>query len=171
MDRLRRPSLRNGTNGGCGRYGARMGAALLAMATALSAHAADVLGGASDPRSETHEQPNMWMTVGTQRFPVVLEDNPTARALQQMLPITLDMDELNGNEKHAALPRSLPTRSARPGTIRAGDVLLYGDNTLVVFYETFASSYSYTRIGRIEGSAGLASALGSGNQRVTFTVR
>ncbi|MCU0922509.1 MAG: cyclophilin-like fold protein [Burkholderiaceae bacterium] len=40
-----------------------------------------------------------------------------------------------------------------------------------MFYETFASSYSYTRIGRIEGSAGLASALGSGHQRVTFTVR
>lgn len=177
MNRLRRPSLRNGTNGKnsrCGRYGARTGAALLAMAIALSSLAADVrrdLGGASDPRSETQEQPIMWMTVGTQRFAVALEDNPTARALQQLLPITLYMEELNGNEKHAALPRSLPTRSARPGTIRAGDVLLYGDNTLVVFYETFASSYSYTRIGRIEGSAGLASALGSGNQRVTLTVR
>lgn len=113
----------------------------------------------------------MWMTVGTQRFAVALEDNPSARALQQMLPITLDMEELNGNEKHAALPRSLPTRSARPGTILAGDVLLYGNNTLVVFYETFSSSYSYTRIGRVEGSAGLASALGPGNQRVTLTVR
>jgi len=168
MDRLRRPSLRHG------RYGARTGAALLAMAIALSAHAADVrrdLGGASNARSETQEQPSMWMTVGTQRFAVALEDNPTARAFQQLLPITLDMEELNGNEKHAALPRSLPTRSARPGTLRAGDVMLYGDNTLVVFYETFASSYSYTRIGRVEGSAGLASALGSGHQRVTFTVR
>ena len=113
----------------------------------------------------------MWMTVGTQRFAVALEDNPTTRALQQLLPIALDMEELNGNEKHATLPRSLPTRSERPGTIRAGDVLLYGDNTLVVFYETFASSYSYTRIGRIESSAGLASALGSGKRRVTFMER
>jgi hypothetical protein len=144
------------------------------MAIAVSAHAADLrrdVGGASNSHSATQEQPSMWMTVGTHRFAVTLEDNSTARALKQLLPITLDMEELNGNEKHASLPRSLPTRSARPGTIRVVDVLLYGNNTLVVFYETFTSSYSYTRIGRFEGSGGLASALGPGNQRITFTVR
>ena len=92
----------------------------------------------------------MWMTVGTQRFAVTLEDNPTARAFVQLLPATFDMTELNGNEKHAPLPRSLPTNAVRPGTIRTGDVLLYGNDTLVVFYETFRSSYSYTRIGRID---------------------
>ena len=112
----------------------------------------------------------MWMTVGTQRFAVTLEDNPTARAFVQLLPATFDMAELNGNEKHAPLPRSLPTNAARPGTIRTGDVLLYGNDTLVVFYETFRSSYSYTRIGRITESAGLAQALGPGNPRVTFAV-
>ena len=112
----------------------------------------------------------MWMTIGTQRFTLTLEDNPTARAFVQLLPATLDMAELNGNEKHATLPRSLPTNASRPGTIRTGDVLLYGSNTLVVFYETFRSSYSYTRIGRIEESAGLAQVLGPGDSRVTFTV-
>ena len=80
------------------------------------------------------------------------------------------MDELNGNEKHARLPRSLVTNAARPGTIRAGDVLLYGSDTLVVFYETFRSNYSYTRIGRIAETTGLAQALGPGSQRVTFAV-
>ena len=78
--------------------------------------------------------------IGTQRFTVTLEDNPTARAFVQLLPVTLDMAELNGNEKHATLPRSLPTNAERPGTIRTGDVLLYGNNTLVVFYETFRSA-------------------------------
>ena len=112
----------------------------------------------------------MWMTVGTQRFAVTLEDNPTARAFVQLLPATFDMAELNGNEKHVRLPRSLPNNAVRPGTIRTGDVLLYGNDTLVVFYETFRSSYSYTRIGRVVESAGLAQALGPGNPRVTFTV-
>ncbi len=46
--------------------------------------------------------------------------------------------DLNGNEKHDRLPRSLPSNAAGPGTIRAGDVLLYGNDTLVVFYETFS---------------------------------
>ena len=112
----------------------------------------------------------MWMSVGAQRFAVTLEDNPTAHALVQLLPLTLEMAELNGNEKKALLPRSLPTDAVRAGTIRAGDVLLYGDQTLVVFYETFQSGYSYTRIGRIADSAGLAQALGPGDPRVTFTL-
>jgi len=111
----------------------------------------------------------MWMSVGTQRFAVTLEDNPTAHTLVQLLPLTLEMAELNGNEKHGRLPRSLPTDAVRPGTIRTGDVLLYGNDTVVVFYQTFQSSYSYTRIGRIDDSAALAQALGPGDPRVTFT--
>ena len=112
----------------------------------------------------------MWMSVGTQRFAVTLEDNPTAHALVQLLPMTLEMAELNGNEKHGRLPRSLPVDAMRPGTIRTGDVLLYGNDTLVVFYKTFQSDYSYTSIGRIAQSAGLAEALGPDNQRVVFEI-
>jgi len=54
----------------------------------------------------------MLMTVGARRFTVTPEDNRTARVFVQLLPITLDMAELNGNEKHAKLPRSLPTDPA-----------------------------------------------------------
>ncbi|HZR03499.1 MAG TPA: cyclophilin-like fold protein, partial [Burkholderiales bacterium] len=89
----------------------------------------------------------------------------------QLLPQALDMSELNGNEKYARLPRSLPTNAVRPGTIHRGDVLLYGRDALVVFYETFESNYSYTRIGRIADSAGLAEALGSGDQRISFMIQ
>lgn len=151
---------------------ARMGAAVLALGLTISADATDVrreAGSASSPRTAFQEQPHMWMTIDNHRFALRLEDNPTARAFMQLLPISLEMAELNGNEKHASLPRKLPTNAARPGTIRAGDVLLYGDNTLVVFYETFRSSYSYTRIGRIEDSGVLAKAMGPGNPRVVFT--
>ena len=112
----------------------------------------------------------MWMSVGTKRFAVTLEDNPTARAFAQLLPATFDMTELNGNEKLFRLARSLPTNPVRPGTLRTGDVMLYGDNTLVVFYKTFSSIYSYTRIGRIAETDGLAEALGPGNPRVGFSV-
>ena len=111
----------------------------------------------------------MWMTIGgTHRFAVALEDNPSALAFVQKLPLTLDMPDLNGNEKHVRLPQSLPTDTARPGTIRAGDVMLYGSDTLVVFYKTFASSYRYTRIGRVTSVDGLVEALGSGSARIGF---
>lgn len=111
----------------------------------------------------------MWMTVGERRFAITLADTEAARALAAMLPLTLDMADLHGNEKYADLPKALPTQAVRPGTIRTGDVLLFGSQTLVVFYETFSSSYSYTRIGRVEDPAGLAQALGSGSVRIDFS--
>jgi hypothetical protein len=46
--------------------------------------------------------------------------------------------------------------------------MLYGNNCVVLFYETFNSSYSYTRIGAIDNPSGLASALGSGDVSVRF---
>ena len=111
----------------------------------------------------------MWMTVGERRFAVTLADNASARALAARLPLTLDMSELNGNEKHASLPNALPAHASRPGTIRNGDVMLYGPDTLVVFYSTFDSSYSYTRLGRVEEPAKLPEVLGRSGVRVMFS--
>jgi hypothetical protein len=70
------------------------------------------------------------------------------------------MSELNGNEKHADVPKPLPANANRPGTIRNGDLMLYGADTLVVFYLTFQSSYSYTRLGRVDDPFDLPLALG-----------
>lgn len=113
----------------------------------------------------------MWMSFGPHRFALTLDDSDTARAFAARLPLTLDMPDLNGNEKHVTLPGPLPTAPTRPGTIRAGDVMLYGTDVLVVFYETFESNYSYTRIGRIADGSGLAKALGPGSQRITFAAQ
>jgi hypothetical protein len=115
------------------------------------------------------EELRMWMTVGERRFAITLTDNPSARAFAAQLPLTLDMAELNGNEKHADLPKALPVNASRPGTIRNGDLMLYGSNTLVVFYLTFDSSYSYTRLGRIDDPVDLAQALGRQGVRVVFS--
>ena len=87
-----------------------------------------------------------------------------------MLPLTLDMPDLNDNEKHVRLPRSLPTHAVRPGTIRTGDVMLCGSDTLVVFYKTFPSSCSYTRIGSVTQVERLVQALGTGSQRIVFAL-
>jgi len=111
----------------------------------------------------------MWMTVGEKRFAISLADTPAARAFAERLPLTLDMPDLNANEKHATLAKPLPANSTRPGTIRSGDIMLYGTNTLVVFYVTFESTYSYTRIGRVDDASRLAQTLGSGTVRVVFS--
>ena len=102
----------------------------------------------------------MWMTVGERRFTVTLTDNAATHAFAALLPLTLDMSELNGNEKQANLPKPLPANASRPGTIRNGDLMLYGADTLVVFHLTFQSSYSYTRLGRVDDPSDLPQALG-----------
>ena len=111
----------------------------------------------------------MWMTVGERRFAITPTDNAAARAFAAQLPLTLDMSELNGNEKHADLRAALPANASRPGTVRNGDLMLYGTNTVVVFYETFASSYAYTRLGRVDEPADLTQVLGRRGVRVVFS--
>lgn len=121
------------------------------------------------PSTATGQEPaRMQMTIGDRRFTVVLADTDAARALAARLPLTLDMAELNGNEKHADIHPALPVDARRPGTIHAGDVMLYGTNTIVVFYKTFPSSYRYTRLGRVQNNAGLQEALGPDDARVVF---
>jgi hypothetical protein len=110
----------------------------------------------------------MKITIGSNRFTVTLNDNPTVDALKPLLPFTVEMTELNGNEKYFDLPTKLPVAAANPGTIQAGDLMLWQSNTLVLFYKSFRTSYSYTRIGRIDNASGLATALGSGSVKVRF---
>ena len=108
------------------------------------------------------------VTVGGRSFDATLEQSSTAEAFLNMLPLTLEMSELNGNEKYHYLDRPLPTNSVRPGTIHEGDLMLYGENCVVLFYENFSSSYSYSRIGRITDPSGLKEALGTDNATVIF---
>lgn len=115
----------------------------------------------------TQKAGDMKLIVGDQTFTVRLENNETAQALKAQLPLDLEMTELNGNEKYYYYS-TLPTSATRPGTIRAGDIMLYQSNTLVIFYDTFESDYSYTRIGSVTDPEGLAEALGTGDVRVEW---
>jgi hypothetical protein len=66
-----------------------------------------------------------------------------------MLPMELTMTDLNSNEKYAYLDKSLPTSTYSPEHIEAGDVMLFGDNCLVIFYKSFTTDYDYSKIGHI----------------------
>ena len=109
--------------------------------------------------------------IGSSSFTATLSDNITATTFKALLPMIINMTELNGNEKYFNLSNSLPTNASNPSTIQTGDLMLYGSNTLVLFYKKFSTSYSYTKLGRVDDSAGLAAALGSGNVTVTFELQ
>jgi hypothetical protein len=130
---------------------------------ASSAKGATVVPG--HPNSTSNQ---MRIKIGSSTFTATLYDNAAATAFKGMLPMTINMSELNGNEKYSDLSVNLPTNASNPRTIQSGDLMIYGSNTLVLFYKPFSTSYSYTRLGRINDTTGLAAAVGSGRVTVTY---
>lgn len=114
------------------------------------------------------ETMKLHIKIGNETFTANLYDNAAARELIEKLPMTLDMSELNGNEKYFYMESPLTTETEKVGTIHTGDIMLYGADCLVLFYDSFSSPYSYTRLGYIEDTGKLSEALGDGNVSVTF---
>ena len=117
-----------------------------------------------------NEEIKINLTVNNKIFSATLENNETTRELISMFPMTLNMSELNSNEKDNYLDTDLTTNSSRQSRINAGDIKLYGSNCLVVFYESFNTSYSYTNLGTVDDVDVFVSELGNGSVTITFDV-
>ena len=126
----------------------------------------------SENEGEENHMTNITITVGDSVFSAKLIDNDTSKALLAQFPMTLNMSDLNGNEKYYHLANSLPSESTeKPAIINVGDIMCWSGYSLVLFYKTFSNSYGgYVRLGYIEDASGLAAALGSGNIQVSFAV-
>lgn len=119
-------------------------------------------------KKEEAGESQMIIELNGYEFKTELYDNETARALVEMLPMTLTMDEMNGNEKFYFMDESLPTDTQSIGTIQNGDIMLYGSDCLVLFFKTFDTSYTYTRIGHIEDAEAFSTVLDKGTVEVNF---
>ena len=117
-----------------------------------------------------NEENKVIITVGDKEFNAVFYKNETTDALIKKLPITVSMKDLNSNEKYYYFDEAFPKNSEKVGSIDAGDIMLYGDSCVVLFYKSFNTSYSYTKIGYIENIEGLESALGNSDIDVTFKI-
>lgn len=104
------------------------------------------------------------VTINGIKYVANLEDNETVKSFLNLLPSEFNMSELNGNEKYIYLDNNLPSNSVNVKHINKGDIMLYGDNCLVIFYKSFDTSYSYTKIGHIDN----LDDLGSSNIVVEF---
>lgn len=93
-----------------------------------------------------------YLKINEQVLIMKLFQNETTKALINTLPLFMEMHDLNNNEKYFNLKSPLPTKQEYIGNINRGDFMLYGNNCLVLFYETFSSSYQYTKLGFIENS-------------------
>jgi len=93
----------------------------------------------------------MYITIGGQTQSVTLVDNVATQELVEKLkkaPVTVTLSSSGGFEIWGALGFSLPT-SNQQITAEAGDVILYNGSNICLFYGS--NSWSYTRLGKIDG--------------------
>lgn len=117
-------------------------------------------------------QTKVLLTVGGNTMTATLADNDATRELKALLDkgsITIRMSDYGGFEKVGALPQSLPTSNTQI-TTEPGDIMLYQGNNMVIFYGT--NSWSYTRLGKIDGASvsDLKQFLGNGDILLTLSL-
>lgn len=127
------------------------------------------VGGSSVDSNDSSFTPKLGIETDGHIFEAIVYDNSTAQAFIELLPITLNMSDMP-HEKYYYLNQPLPSAPKRLGKIEAGDLMLWGTQCLVLFYESFASAYSYTRIARIENPINLSWALENSRAVVTFSL-
>lgn len=125
----------------------------------------------SDEEQLQQQEASMQITVTVNDTPFVatIEDTAAGQELLARLPLTLTMEELHGNEKYCYTGKAFGGESYVPDTIESGDLMVFGSDCLVLFYETFANGgWGYARVGKIDDPSGLADACGSGTAMVAF---
>ncbi|MHC5230147.1 cyclophilin-like fold protein [Enterococcus sp. LJL99] len=105
------------------------------------------------------EQKSLSFMIDGKEFPIIVDDTPTLDALIDELPEKFIMNDLHENEKYYEFSQPIPTNAKAIQKIEAGDVMLFGQRTLVLFYRAFPTSYQYTRIGSIENTESLSDTL------------
>ena len=103
----------------------------------------------SKPETVTEQ---LKICIGEQNVLVELEENETTTALKELLAngeLKVTASNYGGFEKILDLPETLPSNDTQTQT-KAGDVMLYSGNKIVIFYEP--NSWAYTTIGHVEGT-------------------
>ena len=112
------------------------------------------------------------LRVNGEPLAVTWEDNASVDALRELAqskPVSVPMAKHGGFEQFGPLGSSLP-RNDTGITTEPGDVILYSGNQIVLFYGS--NTWSYTRLGRIEGmsQAQLSNLLGGDPVTVTISM-
>ncbi len=119
-------------------------------------------------KQEVEENDTMNININGQVASVQLEDNVTTKAILANMPFTIQMDDLHQNEKYHYFDKSFPVSPQPIQTIEAGDVLLYQNNCLVIFYKSAKPVASYTRIGKISRFQDIRASFGNASVSVQW---
>ena len=117
-------------------------------------------------------QQKMYLTIGGVTKTATLVDNSATQTLVAKLqeaPVTVTLNSSGGFEIWGALGFSLPTSNEQVNA-QPGDVVLYNGSNICMFYGT--NSWSYTRLGKIEGlsESELRTFLKAGESNISVTL-
>ena len=96
------------------------------------------------------EEEKMNIIINNKTYQTTLEDNQTTKEFLNLLPLDITMNDLNSNEKYYNLDKKLTTNSINYKKVNKGDVMLYNNNCIVIFYKSFDTNYNYTKIAHID---------------------
>ena len=110
------------------------------------------------------------MKIGDTAVAVDWEENEAVEALKELCraePLTIELSMYGGFEQVGPIGARLPSSDVQT-TTRAGDIVLYSSNQMVVFYGS--NSWAYTRLGHIsdQSAEDMAALLGHGDVSVTL---
>lgn len=114
----------------------------------------------------------VYLTIDSVMLEAYFYDNVTTQDFISQLPLTLELADLNGNEKYHYLSANLSVIEAeQPNTIYEGEIMCWSKRTLVLFYDTFTNSYGgYVKLGYIKDPTNLKELLGNENITITFSL-
>ncbi|MGO1989727.1 cyclophilin-like fold protein [Mammaliicoccus vitulinus] len=93
--------------------------------------------------------PVLKIETDTTVFSVSLFDNETTQHLLERMPLSITMHDLNNNEKYYNFNATFPTNTQKIKRVHKGDIMLYQDSYLVIFYKSFNTTFKYTPVGTI----------------------
>lgn len=121
----------------------------------------------SEPVQE-EEMKEILITIEGIAFTAALSNTTAANEFYESLPITFEMQELNGNEFYVNTENAFTADPVEVNSINTGEIKLYNDDCIVLFYDTFETEYSYTDIASIDDVSGLAELI-SNSETITVT--
>ena len=122
--------------------------------------------------SEETEEKALKMTIGSNPVSVKWEDNESVNYLKELCrdqPVIISMSMYGGFEQVGSIGSDIPRNDVQT-TTASGDIVLYSDNQLVVFYGS--NSWAYTRLGHItdKTSQEMTELLSGGNVTITLSI-
>ena len=115
---------------------------------------------------------SMQMSINATPVAVVWEENDSVSALRELVKtgLTIQMSMYGGFEQVGSIGQRLPSNDRQTST-SSGDIVLYSDDQLVVFYGS--NDWAYTRLGHITDKTPdeMKELLGNGDVTITLAIK